>query len=217
MNELLELELDEVSLVDYPANQAATVALFKRETPMDDVKDKIDKAEYDAKVAEVDTLTAEVDRLTKALEATVVKKEEETIEVDGEKIAKSAIPAAILKRLEEVEKEAGLEALRKRADEVIPNIKGTADQRGRLLKSIGGDTELLEMLRAADKLFAEMFKEVGKTNNQDSLKTATEKFDDLVKAYQTAKGGDFYKAYAAVSKTAEGKELLKKSYDEKGA
>lgn len=37
--ELTELELDEVSLVDSPANQAATVCLFKRNDTLADKTD----------------------------------------------------------------------------------------------------------------------------------------------------------------------------------
>lgn len=239
MNLLLDLELDEVSLVDSPANQSATVALYKRDTTMkedDKVKEEleIDTSEEDsdgvdgketrksdselALEAEVETLKAQVEELSKALEdakAETVTKAEEMIEVEGEMIAKSSVPAPILKKLEDLQKAAEAEAIRKRADEILPNFKGTADQRGKLLKAVGNDEEVIEMLRAADALFGELFKEIGKTDSNADMKTPKEKLDAMVKAYQEEKKVDFFKAYAAVTKTAEGKELLLKSYNDK--
>lgn len=163
---------------------------------------------------EVETLKGRIAELeTDVLEK--AKPQEETIEVEGEMIAKSAIPTPILKKLEELQKAQEVEALRKRADEILPNFKGTADQRGKLLKSVGDDEEILSMLKAADAIFAEQFKEVGKVDPGSEMKTAKEQLDDMVEAYQTEKGVDFFKAYAAVTKSAEGKTLLLKSYKDK--
>lgn len=146
------------------------------------------------------------------MEAAAIEKskpKEEMIDVDGEMVAKSTVPAPILKKLEELEKAKEAEELRKRADEVLPNFKGTPDQRGKLLKSVGEDEALLEILRAADALFAGLFDEVGKTDAKNDLKTPTEKFEDMVKAKQAETKESYHKAYAAISKTAEGRALLK--------
>jgi hypothetical protein len=249
MNELLDLELDEVSLVDSPANKSATVALFKRETPMEDeiqTEDELIKAYDDKKMSEdemmdddmeddeeemmgnkkparksykaecellkseVEALKAQIEELSKKDET--VEKADEMIEIDGEKVSKSAIPAPVLKKLEEVEKARAAEELRKRADEVLPNFKGTADQRGKLLKSIGDDQELLEMLRAADKLFEGMMSEVGKSDATGDFGSAEAKLEAMAKAYSAEKGMTFQQGYAAVIKTAEGKALLKETY-----
>lgn len=252
MNELLDLELDEVSLVDSPANKSATVALFKRDSTMrkkkeevstdvekgvcieieikspeeemaemqmeaqqdqaEDVADTVGKSDHET---EVETLKAEVARLTKALadkDAEDVAKADELIDFGGEMVAKSAIPAPVLKKLEEVQKAQEAADLRKRADEVLPNFKGTADQRGKLLKSVGDDKELLDLLKAADAAFATKFEEIGKTDAEGDLQTAQDKLTALVKARQEEKKEDFYKAYAAVTKTAEGKALLLETY-----
>jgi len=240
MNELLDLQLDEVSLVDSPANVAATVALFKRDTSMtDETKEDLDKGMPTVEV-EVETpedeaaeaatedkpkkkpmkksareveLEAEVERLTKALaDKEDVTKAEEMIDFGGEMIAKSAIPVAVLKKLEEVQKAQEVAELHKRAETDLPNFKGTVEQRGKLLKSIGGDEELLALLRAADAAFAGLFQEVGKTDVDAGLLTADQKLDQLVKSHQEEKKVDFYKAYAAVIKTAEGKSLLLQTY-----
>lgn len=161
---------------------------------------------------EIETLKGKVAELeTAAIEK--AKPAEEMIEVEGEMIAKSAVPAPILKKLEDVQKALEVEALRKRANEVLPNFKGTADERGKLLKSIGEDQDLLALLLAADAAFAGIFQEVGKTDAENDLKTPTEKLNDMVKAYQEdKKEKDFHKAYAAVIKTAPGRALVLETY-----
>ena len=158
---------------------------------------------------EIETLKGKVAELETA---PVEKAAEETIEVGGEMVAKSAIPTPVLKQLEELQKAREVEELRKRAEEVLPNFKGTADERGKLLKSIGGDEVLLSILRAADAAFAGIYQEVGKTDAENDLKTPADKLNDIVKARQVEKKEDFYKAYAAVIKTAEGKSLLLETY-----
>ena len=160
---------------------------------------------------EIETLKSEVGKLeAETLEK--AKPAEETIEVGGEFVAKSAIPAPVLKQLEELQHAREGEELRKRAEKVLPNFKGTADERGKLLKSIGEDETLLAILRAADAAFAGIFQEVGKTDAENDLKTPADKLNDMVKFRQEEKKEDFYKAYAAVIKTAEGKSLLLETY-----
>jgi hypothetical protein len=272
--ELVNLELEEVSLVDMGDDPLAKVALYKRSPEGNDMEDeqvekldtvdetsdagatekgyKEDKKMMDGNGAsseemmddeedmmegekkptrkswktealeleEVNKMLLEEIETYKAkvadLEAAVVEKAkpaEEMIEVEGEMIAKSAVPAPILKKLEEMQKAAEVEALRKRADEVLPNFKGTADERGKLLKSIGNDETLLAILRAADAAFAGIYQEVGKTDAENDLKTPTEKLNDMVKAYQEEKKEkDFHKAYAAVIKTAQGRSLVLETY-----
>ena len=157
---------------------------------------------YKAKVSEL-----EVAAITKAAPV------EESIEVEGQMIAKSTIPAPILKKLEEMQKVVETEALRKRAEEVLPNFKGTADERGRLLKSVGTDEELLALLRAVDAACAGIYQEVGKTDAENDMKTAAEKLKDLTKTYQSEKSEkSFEKAYAAVVKTAQGRALVLETY-----
>ena len=269
--ELVNLELEEVSLVDMGDDPLAKVALYKRspegehmdnetteeiqkvdETNVTDTTekgykedmkpaDKMDDMEDDEEemmeeegkkptrkswkaealafedvnkmlLEEIETYKNQVAQL----EAKVVEKakpQEEMLEFGGEMIAKSAIPAPILKKLEEMQVVVETEALRKRAEEVLPNFKGTADERGKLLKSVGTDEGLLALLMAADAAFAGIFQEVGKTDAANDLKTPTEKLNDLVKGHQVEKGEkDFYKAYAAVIKTAQGRALVLETY-----
>jgi hypothetical protein len=270
--ELVNLELEEVSLVDMGDDPLAKVALYKRilkgeymeneevekldavdETSVSDEtekgykeemkSDKMDDMEDEEEMMDDDMMgekkparkswkneALELEEVNKMLleeietlkgkvadlEVAVVEKAkpaEEMIEVEGEMIAKSAIPAPILKKLEDVQKALEVEALRKRADEVLPNFKGTADERGKLLKSIGQDEELLALLRSADAAFAGIYEEVGKTDAANDLKSPTEKLNDIVKAYQEEKKEkDFHKAYAAVIKTAQGRALVLETY-----
>jgi hypothetical protein len=268
--ELVNLELEEVSLVDMGDDPLAKVALYKRSPEgehmdieevekldavdetniseeaekgykedmksdkMDDMEDEEEdmmeeggkkptrkswKAEAQAfeeankmLLEEIETYKAKVTELeAEAIEK--AKPKEDVIEVDGEMIAKSAVPTPILKKLEEMQKAVETEALRKRAEEVLPNFKGTADERGKLLKSVGNDEGLLALLLAADAAFAGLFEEVGKTDAENDLKTANEKLKDLTKAYQAEKGEkSFEKAYAAVVKTAQGRALVLETY-----
>ena len=256
--ELVNLELEEVSLVDLGDDPLAKVAIFKSspegEHMENDTTEDLEKGMKEEKkieievdgeddeeemmdeegnkkptrkswkaeaqsleevnkmlLEEIETLKSEVGKLeAETLEK--AKPAEETIEVGGEFVAKSAIPAPVLKQLEELQKAREGEELRKRAEKVLPNFKGTADERGKLLKSIGEDETLLAILRAADAAFAGIFQEVGKTDAENDLKTAADKLNDMVKFRQEEKKEDFYKAYAAVIKTAEGKSLLLETY-----
>lgn len=266
--ELVNLELEEVSLVDMGDDPLAKVALYKRSPEgehmdnetTEEAIEKVDETEkgymkeekkieieVDGEDDEEDMMEDEMEgkkptrKSWKAealafedvnkmlleeietykakvaeLEAAVVTKAapaEEMLEVEGEMIAKSAIPAPILKKLEEMQKAVEVEALRKRAEEVLPNFKGTADERGKLLKSVGTDEGMLALLKAADAAFAGVYQEVGKTDAENDLKTAAEKLKDLTKAYQTEKGEkSFEKAYAAIVKTAQGRALVLETY-----
>jgi len=88
-NILKDLELDEVSLVDVPANPLASVPLFKRhtgelmtdQTNWEDVAKGLE-ADKAALTATVETLTKQVEDLTKAAET--IEKADETIDFDGE-------------------------------------------------------------------------------------------------------------------------------------
>jgi hypothetical protein len=237
--ELKQLDLFEVSLVDAGDDPLAKVALYKRkDSPkMDEDTKKIEteiendsmeedyedeedkgkgktrkswKTEALAAQEEIETLKAKVAEL----EADAVEKnkpKEEVVEVEGEMVVKSSIPAPVLKQLEVLKAEKEKSDLEKMANEKLPNFKGTALQRGKLLKAIGGDTELFEILLAADALFAQMFSEVGKTDSENDMKSPTEKLEEMVKATQVEKKTTYEQAYAEVIKTAAGKELLKQS------
>lgn len=274
-NILLDLELDELSLVDRPANQAATICLIKRDESMEDMekgydsylderkmyymdkgmgedeamkkaKEELDKMSAKEKeelmarlgkadeaeetevdqealfLAEVDALKAEVSRLSKALEdngfavteETVTKAvEPEYIEVEGEQIAKSDIPAPVLKALEEAAIEKRMVELRKQADEILPNFDN--EIAASLLAHVAKDDAIVEALKAADAAMGASMSEIGEASVEADMASSSDKLDALVKSYMDENNlakKDHAKAYAAVAKTDEGKALISKLY-----
>jgi hypothetical protein len=278
-NLLKNLHLEELSLVDRPANAQAMVSLFKRDNSeeeitkmneemeakvkayMDDkgcgrgeamkalgydmekadeaveeVAEKSDLEAVEAPEVDVEALKADVDRLTAenqhlrkglidngyVIRADSIEKkaEEEMMDIDGEMVAKSDIPAPVLKALEaaavakrehEIEK-ADLE-LTKKAEEVLPHFEAGAAKS--LLKSFSEDEAIMVMLKAADAAFEASMQEFGKSDVDGEFATSADKLDALVKSYMDEnqlKKSEFAKAYAAVAKTDEGKALITKSY-----
>jgi uncharacterized membrane-anchored protein YhcB (DUF1043 family) len=284
-NLLKNLHLEELSLVDRPANAQAMVSLFKRDNSeevlikmdeqmeakikayMDDkgcgrgeamkalgylsydmekadevaTEEVAEKAapeveaveapevDVEALKADFDRLTAENQHLRKGLiengyviraDSIEKKAEEEMMDIDGEMVAKSDIPAPVLKALEaaavakrehEIEK-ADLE-LTKKAEEVLPHFETGAAKS--LLKSFSEDEATMVMLKAADAAFEASMQEFGKSDVDGEFATSADKLDALVKSYMDEnqlKKSEFAKAYAAVAKTDEGKALITKSY-----
>lgn len=278
-NLLKNLHLEELSLVDRPANAQAMVSLFKRDNSeeeitkmnedmeakvkayMDDkgcgrgeamkalgydmekadeaveeVAEKSDLEAVEAPEVDVEALKADFDRLTAenqhlrkglidngyVIRADSIEKkaEEEMMDIDGEMVAKSDIPAPVLKALEaaavakrenEIEK-ADLE-LTKKAEEVLPHFEAGAAKS--LLKSFSEDEAIMVMLKAADAAFEASMQEFGKSDVDGEFATSADKLDALVKSYMDEnqlKKSEFAKAYAAVAKTDEGKALITKSY-----
>ena len=156
---------------------------------------------------EIETYKAKINELeAEAIEK--AKPKEDMIEVDGEMIAKSAVPAPVLKKLEELQKAAEKAELCKRADELLPNLKGTSEERGELLKAVGNSEALLAILKAADAAMAGAFEEIGKEKAADFL-TAQEELDALIQQVVDEKGISKHKATAEVTATAKGKALYK--------
>jgi len=281
-NLLKNLHLEELSLVDRPANAQAMVSLFKRDNSeeeitkmneemeakvkayMDDkgcgrgeamkalgydmekadevvTEEVAEKAapeveaveapevDVEALKADFDRLSAENQHLRKGLidngyviraDSIEKKAEEEMMDIDGEMVAKSDIPAPVLKALEaaavakrehEIEK-ADLE-LTKKAEEVLPHFETGAAKS--LLKSFSEDDGIMEALKAADAAFAASMQEFGKSDVDGEFATSADKLDALVKSYMDEnqlKKSEYAKAYAAVAKTDEGKALITKSY-----
>lgn len=292
-NLLKNLQLEELSLVDRPANAQAMVSLFKRDNSEEEVS-KMTNEEMEAKVkaymeekqcgrpeamkalgydedmmkseeveAEAVEATEEAPEVEKAEEAEapeaeVEKAEEEAteeqrefdfekfdrlmvenqllrksliengfviyadkvekksdvemMEIEGEMVAKSDIPAPVLKALEAAAIEKADVALTKRAEETLPHFDlGVAKE---LLKFDLGD-EVMAALKAADKLFEGTMAEFGKSDVDGEFTSANDKMDALTKAYMEEHGmkkSQYAVAYAAVAKTDEGKALINKSY-----
>ena len=270
---LKNLHLEELSLVDRPANAQAMVSLFKRDNSEEEItkmteemeakvkaymddkgcgrmeamkaldmdmekaeeasEEVAEKAEpefdVEALKADFDRLTAENETLRKGLieagyvikaDAIEKKAEVEMMEVEGEMVVKSDIPAPVLKALEaadvakrehEIEK-ADIE-LTKRAGDTLPHF--ATDVAKSLVAKFSEDEAIMEALKAADAAFEASMQEFGKSDVDGEFATSADKLDALVKSYMDdnqLKKSDYHKAYAAVAKTDEGKTLINKSY-----
>ena len=270
-NLLKNLHLEELSLVDRPANAQAMVSLFKRDTSEEEITKMTDEMEakvkaymeekacgkeeamkalgydmekageaeaaeteksaeeataeeidLDALKADVETLKAENERLRKGLiengyviktDAIEKKAEAEMMEVSGEMVAKSDIPAPVLKALEEAAVEKADIELTKRAGEALPHFDISVAKA--LVAKFSDEEIIMEALKAADAAFEAAMQEFGKSDVDGEFATAADKLDALVKSYMDEnqlKKSEFAKAYAAVAKTDEGKALITKSY-----
>jgi len=274
-NLLKNLHLEELSLVDRPANAQAMVSLFKRDTSQEEitkmtdemeakvkaymeekacgredamkalgydmekaadevteeiVADEVDKADeataeeidLDTLKADIETLKAENEVLRKGLidngfvikaDAIEKKAEVEMLEVEGEMVAKSDIPAPVLKALEAAAVEKADVELTKRAGEALPHFDLTVAKS--LVAKFADDEKTMEALKAADAAFEASMQEFGKSDVDGEFATSADKLDVLVKSYMDdnqLKKSEYAKAYAVVAKTDEGKALINKSY-----
>lgn len=209
--ELVDLELSEVSLVDVPANKSATISLFKRDNDMKDEEIKKFQDQIDTLTADKAVLTGQVADLTKKLDEApkLVEKVAETILIDGEAVLKSAIPASVLKKLETMQDAVEKVDIAKRVSDTIPNFAGTDEVKTKLIKSIGSDAELINLLKAADKLFAKGFDEIGKQEDNTDMIDPETKLNKMATDIATEKNITFEKGYAEAVKTPVGKSLLK--------
>ena len=140
--------------------------------------------------------------------------EPEYIEVDGERIEKSAIPAAFLKafteqseKIEKAAKEQEEIALAKRGSTELPNLAGTDIAKGKLLEAIGGDEELITALKAADAAMAQAGEEIGANSAQDDPSPAS-RLNKMAKEKAAELGVSFEIAFAEVTKSGDGARLM---------
>lgn len=163
-----DMRLDEISLVDVPANSDSHVTLFKRaggesagpsgESTMEEtmtieeLKKQLEAAEGQVQdlTKARDTYKAEAEDAKSKLKAKEdkMKKSADTIEFNGERIEKSSVPPVVLEAIEKqnaeitkMKAEAEMADLRKRAEDQWPNLAGSADQKAKLLKSVEGMDE----------------------------------------------------------------------------
>lgn len=166
---------------------------------------------------------ASVEALTKSAEAAgldvvdgkIVKRADpEYVEIDGEKVEKSLVPAPVLKALEKAADDiAKMQAkaeeveLAKRGEAELPHLGGTALAKGRLLKSVGDDAELLAALKAADAAMKGNYEEKGENKTDDEMSTAKAKLEKLASDYAAEKNVSKEIAFAEVTKSGEGRAL----------
>lgn len=204
--------------MDRPANPLAMAPLYKRHTPNGDEMTKLPEDEMVAK-ADLDTAKDENEVLRKALidndfiitvEGVSKKAPVEQIEVEGEMINKSDIPAPVLKALEAAKVEKAEVALAKKAEELLPNV--SKEHAVKLVKSFADDEDLMEFLSAVDAMFAGTMEELGKADVDGEMSDPQKKLDKMVEAVKADKSVTKEQAYAEVSKTAEGIALINKLY-----
>lgn len=172
--------------------------------------------------AEVAALKADNEMLRKGLidngyvisaEAIEKKAEVEMMDIEGEMVVKSDIPAPVLKALEAASIEKADIELTKRAGEALPHF--ATDVAKSLVAKFYEDEAIMEALKAADAAFEAAMQEFGKSDVDGEFATSADKLDALVKSYMDdnqLKKSEFAKAYAAVAKTDAGKTLINKSY-----
>jgi hypothetical protein len=172
--------------------------------------------------AEVAALKAENETLRKGLidegyiikaDAIEKKAEVEMMDIEGEMVAKSDIPAPVLKALEAASLEKADIELTKRAGEALPHF--ATDVAKSLVAKFYEDEAIMVALKAADAAFEAAMQEFGKSDVDGEFATSADKLDALVKSYMDdnqLKKSEFAKAYAAVAKTDQGKTLINKSY-----
>lgn len=174
--------------------------------------------------AEIETLKADNERLRKGLidEGFVIKADAiekkapvDYITVDGEQFNKADLPASVVKSLQEADAIKVEAEVKKRCDEVLPNV--AKDNAKVLLKahdSLEGEEakKFEEFMRSLDALFDDLTEEVGKSAAQGEMTDPSEKLNALAKAYSAEHGTTFAKAYAEVVKTEDGKALTKAIY-----
>ncbi len=264
-NLLKNLHLEELSLVDRPANAQAMVSLFKRDNSFEginkmneemetkvaaymkdkgcgradamkalgydmekaeevteEVAEKSEAEEVNPLEAEIETLKAENETLRKGLidngyvitaEAIEKKAEVEMMDIEGEMVVKSDIPAPVLKALEAAALEKADVALTKSAEEALPNFDLAVAKS--LVEKFAEEEKIMEALKACDASIGASMEEFGKSDVDGEFASSSDKLDSLVKSYMDdnqLKKSEYAKAYAVVAKTDEGKSLINKTY-----
>jgi hypothetical protein len=82
-----------------------------------------------------------------------------------------------------------------------------------LLDVIKGEEKVLEALKGADAAFAAAMDEVGEKAVDADMLDPQSKLDKMVEAHVAEHGVNKYAAFDAISKTAEGKALIAKTYE----
>lgn len=144
----------------------------------------------------------------------------EYIEVEGERLEKSAIPAVVLKALEAKEAElvkAKAEqeetTLAKRGASELPNLAGTDLAKGKLLAAVGDNEDVLKALKAADAALKKQMEEIGANPLNDEA-SATFRLNKMANDYAGEHNVPFESAFAEVTKSGEGAELMREARSE---
>lgn len=202
--------------------------LTKKLSDLEGQVTELTKAKEDAET-KVAALTKSIEDAGYTVEGeacTIAKSEDAYVEIEGEQVLKSSVPAPMLKMLEtQAEKIAKMEAaqeaveLSKRADDEIPHLSGSSMAKGALLKAVDAlsdehKDEITKALKAADIAVSKNFEEIGKSDGDVDMDSATAQLEKMANDYASDKGVSYETAYAEVTKSGEGRKLLAKSYAE---
>lgn len=187
--------------------QSQVTDLTEKANMAEDEKKKAEEmAANMKKAAEEAGFIVDGDTITKAADP-------EYVEIDGERVEKSLVPAPVLKAIEKqaeaiakMEKAAQEVELAKAGATELPNLAGTDLAKGKLLAAVAGDEELLKGLKAADAAMASQYVEKGTAEVDEA--SPTHKLNELAKAHASAQNVSFETAYAEVTKAGPGAALL---------
>lgn len=216
---LVNLLVNEISLVDKGANQHAHVSFFKSKgsnmTPKE-LEDKLAKAEKD-----VATLTTENADLKKKLDdataevkksVTDVQKKLDDSEAEVKKLKEDGT-----KKDEEIAKlkTAGEDKdLLAEVAKKFPLTAGTAEEKAAVLKAVKAMPEaqskvVLKQMEDAEKILADLAKEKGTSGatNEGGAKDAKAKLDELAKKIATDEKTTFEQGFSKALDTDEGRKL----------
>lgn len=191
----------------------------------------LSESEQEKIVKEDSTEEAIVEAVKKGMK-TVKKSQEndETFSMNGVEVKKSDVGEAafaVMKaqqvQIEQANKDAKdarekLEKadLEKEAAELFPNLPGTAEEKGAVLKSIRAlpadqQEKQIQMLKAGDEAISKQMDEKGHGETGGDEATATHKLEKMAKEYAEEHSVTFAKAYSVVMETPEGSALYEES------
>jgi len=220
---------DQVARMRRNKGAGPTGDLGKGDLSMSDQEKRLEELEAANK-----RLEASRDALVKSLEGegyvvqiaddavTVEKrKAEDYIEVSGEAVLKSALPASVLAmiskqagELAEVTKKLEAEELVKRVSAEIPHLAGAPAMKGAVLKAVDAiaDDEVRKaahaMLKGANTLASKLTREFGTVAPEET--DAMSELNKMAEDYAVEKKVTFAKAFAEVTLTGRGAELFAK-------
>ena len=220
---------DQVARMRRNKGAGPTGDLGKGDLSMSDQEKRLEELEAANK-----RLEASRDALVKSLETegyvvqiaddavTVEKrKAEDYIEVSGEAVLKSALPASVLAmiskqagELAEVTKKLEAEELVKRVSAEIPHLAGAPAMKGAVLKAVDAiaDDEVRKaahaMLKGANTLASKLTREFGTVAPEET--DAMSELNKMAEDYAVEKKVTFAKAFAEVTLTGRGAELFAK-------
>jgi hypothetical protein len=144
----------------------------------------------------------------------------EYVEINGQKVEKSSVPAPLLEmvlkqgtELAKMRAEKHEAELAKRGATELPNLAGTDLVKGKMLAAAGDDPAMLTALKAADAAMAKSMQELGQNPLADEG-SPTFKLDKMARTHAAEKGVSFEVAYAAVTATGDGAALYKSAMAE---